>query len=393
MFLSMVNMNDDLLAALEEKWLNGTISQEEMQLYAQWYNQQQNETVQVPEGIAVSRQEHQEKMWSEIEQVLSGEDASFISGNTPVHRLQKRRRTIYTISAAAAVIAVLLVSYMVYFTGSKVTKAPAVLADVQPGRSGLVLTLHNGTLVMLDTVKDGVVSELNGVKVIKENGVIRYEGEGGASQYNTAATNVGRRYQVQLPDNSVVWLNAGSELHYPLSFHGNARRVDLKGEAYFEVTHVKNSTPFIVKVDDVEVQVLGTSFNINAYENEPAIATTLLQGRVAVRAGSNVSVLNPNQSAVKARGTQQIQVAVVNANDAVGWVHNKFVFENMKLDEIMRCIERWYGIPVVYENGVNKAMVFSGATPMNANLSEVLKVLSLSGVHCRLEDNRLIVKP
>lgn len=389
----MVNMNDDLLADLEEKWLNGTISQEEMQLYARWYNQQQNETVEVPEGIAVSKQEHHGKMWNEIERVLLQEDASFTNGNTPVRILSQRKRMIYTISAAAAVVALLLVSYLVYFAGNKGVKAPAVLADVQPGRSGLVLTLNNGTQVMLDTVKDGVVLEQNGVKVIKENGVIRYEGEGLVSQFNTATTNVGRRYQVQLPDNSVVWLNAGSELRYPLGFRGKERRVDLKGEAYFEVTHAKNSTPFIVKVDDVEVQVLGTSFNINAYENEPAIATTLLQGRVAVKSGSSVSVLNPNQSAVKARGTQQIQVAAVNANDAVGWIHNKFVFENMKLDEIMRCIERWYGIPVVYENGVNKAMVFSGATPMNGNLSEVLKVLSLSGVHCRLEDNRLIVKP
>ncbi|SIT30008.1 FecR family protein [Filimonas lacunae] len=383
-------MNEELLTSLEKKWLNGTITREEMDLYAAWYSDNQGADVLVPAAIAEDREQHRLQVLSAIEQEIAKEDPA-VRFTQPAKVRSVKRATIIYLSGAAAVIVACILSYVLFFPSKKVPQLANVVSDKKPGQAGLVLTMNDGRKLLLDTLQDGVVSVEQGIKVIKENGTLRYEGKGVGNIYNTATTNRGRRYRVQLPDGSEVWLNAGSEIRYPLNFEKGIRLVELKGEAYFDIVQ-QAKAPFMVKVDGVEVNVLGTRFTINAYADEPAIATTLIEGSVSVHAGGKQSLLKPNQAAIKPRSTEELKVVEVDADNATGWLKNKFVFDNMKLDEIMRSIERWYGITVVYADNVNRNIVFTGSTPMNQNLSEVIKVLSLSGIHCVLKENTLYVK-
>lgn len=379
-------MNEDLLAELEQKWLNGTITEDEMALYAEWYNDRQNEAFNVPEAIAVNQEEHRLKVLHSIEMELSKEDPVF-------HRNIAGSKARLFIRVAMRVAAILLVVVAGIFLFNKIrTDKQKNLADLPPGRSGLVLTIDNGQVIQLDTVKDGLVLEREGIKILKRDDMIWYEGKSNKIFYNTATTTAGRKYHIILPDGSSVWLNAGSEIKYPIAFTKDNRTVSMKGEAYFDIAS-SPLAPFIVDVKGMKVEVLGTKFSIKAYENDPEMATTLIDGKVRVKTANSQKILQPNETAVKPVNSEFLEFRDVQAGDAVGWMNNKFVFENMKLEDVMKAIERWYDIPVIIEDGVDKNMVFSGSTPMNQNLSEILKVLALSGINCTLTDGTLVVKP
>ena len=175
--------------------------------------------------------------------------------------------------------------------------------DIVPGHDGAILTLADGTTVDLDTVRNGVIARQNGAQVVLTKGAVAYNKDGPAKNeiaYNMISTPKGRQFQIVLPDGSKVWLNAASSIKYPTVFSGTERLVTIEGEAYFEVVPVKLRTgekmPFRVKIDDAtQVEVLGTSFNINSYDDESAIKTTLLEGSVKV---NQSAILKPGEQAV-----------------------------------------------------------------------------------------------
>jgi transmembrane sensor len=269
----------------------------------------------------------------------------------------------------------------------QVSSAPVI----QPGKVGAILTLADNSKIVLDSAGKGIIAVQNGSKIELRDGQLVYHANGSTNEvYNTMSTPKGRQFRIVLPDGTRAWLNAASSLRYPSAFAGKERKVEVTGEVYFEVA--KNpSMPFRVKVnEDMEVIVLGTHFNINSYSNEPSINTTLLEGSVRFINGNEQTVLRPGQQA-QANSRQKIKVITdVNLKRIMAWKDGVFDFNNASLQEVMRQLERWYDIEVVYEKGVPN-IEFVGAMGRDLSLSDVLKGLKLSEVNFRLEGRKLIV--
>ncbi len=267
--------------------------------------------------------------------------------------------------------------------------------DVPPGMDGAVLTLADGKRIILDSVQNGDLSIQGNTRIVKQGGRLAYLPSRHAGQgvmYNTMTIPRGRRYQLILPDGSHVWLNAASSIRYPAAFTGKERKVEMTGEAYFEVA--KNfAQPFRVKIGEAEVEVLGTHFDIMAYEEESAVKTTLLEGAVKVTRANASHLLKPGQQAQLNKNSNGITVIDdAPLDETVAWKNGMFYFNRASLKTVMGEIARWYDVKVVYEGEI-PSMEFGGKIARNSNLSETLKILELSKVHSRIEDKTIIVMP
>ncbi len=295
--------------------------------------------------------------------------------------------------AAAAVLLFVLAGSAYWFIGHPSTHQSAQVKqyknDVAPGHNGAVLTLSNGQKIILDNTGNGLVTSDEKVQVIKKDGEISYQGKAAELVYNTIATDKGRQWMVTLPDGSKVWLNAASSIRYPLSFTGNERMVEITGEAYFEVAH-NAKKPFVVKTTSQEITVLGTHFNINAYDDEASSKTTLLEGSVKITGGSASVIIKPGEQASRVNGGTSIKVLPADVEAVIAWKNGIFELSNADVASIMRQISRWYDIEVIYKGNPPRGTI-SGEVPRNLNLSEVLKVLALSGVQCEIEGRKLTV--
>lgn len=298
-------------------------------------------------------------------------------------------------AAAGIVVALGLGMYYYLNSAQKPLNRPQAADQstrVRPGGDRATLTLADGSVVSLDSLRNGQIASEGAGKVSKaENGLIVYEaGQGNAAiSYNTIATPRGGQYRLELSDGTRVWLNAASSLRYPVQFGAAGREVELTGEAYFEVA--KNAArPFRVKANGSEVVVLGTHFNVNAYADEPATRTTLLEGSVKVLAGGRSDLLVPGQQADIKSGS----IAVTNADTdkAIAWKEGYFQFGGSSLQEVMRQLMRWYDIDVRYEGAINPRR-FGGEISRDANLDDVLKILEISGVHFKLTHREILVMP
>ena len=313
-----------------------------------------------------------------------------------------RRMSAYRKWSWAAAAAVLLTTGALYlFNNPKEVSKPAnpqqpvAQQEVLPGKNGALLTLADGTQVVLDSLRDGVIATQQGSNAVLKNGALSYAGNdaSGESRYNTLSTPRGRQFKLQLPDGSKVWLNAASSIRYPTAFAGNERKVEVTGEAYFEVA--SNATmPFRVNVSNrANIEVLGTSFNVNSYENENNISTTLIEGAVKVSVdGSNRSaILKPGQQASIQDGSNNLAVLNdVDTDKIIAWKNGYFNFGKATLPEVMRQLERWYDIETVYEKGIPDIR-FVGKMTRNITLNELFQILDSTGVSFRIEGKKLIV--
>jgi ferric-dicitrate binding protein FerR (iron transport regulator) len=272
--------------------------------------------------------------------------------------------------------------------------------------------LADGSQVVLDSLGNGMIAKQNGVKVLLQNGGVAYDPTGAAAgevTYNTLTTPKGRQFRVVLPDGTRAWLNAASSIRYPTVFAGKERKIYVTGEAYFEVA--KNTKlPFKVNINGrAEIEVLGTHFNVNAYENEASINTTLLEGRIRVRAGqSDLQKTQPGMEAVLKPG-QQAQIMNVpvgrkiqpgsggieviddaDPENVVSWKNGLFDFEGLHLAEVMRQLERWYDIKVQY-GGLSSDRIFRGQMHRDVPLSEALEMLKMMGVKYEWKDGTLTI--
>lgn len=314
---------------------------------------------------------------------------------TVVRRLNTRK-----IWWAAASVALLLgmggaAWYWSHKPQPTVTQAVVVVRDAKPGTQGAVLTLSNGKRVILDSLKNGLVAQQGGANAILANGRLSYEENRNSEDavgYNTMSTPRGREYQLTLPDGTQVWLNAASSIKYPVEFKGNERRVEVTGEAYFEVAQEK-AKPFYVNFGKGEVKALGTHFNINAYDDEPAVKTTLLEGKIIVTSGGQQAVVDPGAQASLINATGKMTTTnVVDLEQVMAWKNGTFQFDRTGLQAAMRQLSRWYDVDVVYEGRVPD-IKFWGEMKRDLNLSEVLAILTKMGVHFTLENKKLIVTP
>ncbi len=306
-------------------------------------------------------------------------------------------------AAAAAILLVVLGT--LYFTGRQAgsrdkvavagKKGSRIALDIPPGTDGSVITLADGRRIVLDSVQNGELSVQGSTSILKQGGRLAYLQHGHAGQeilYNTMTIPRGRQYQLILPDGSHVWLNAASSIRYPAAFTGKERKVEMTGEAYFEVA--KNAAkPFRVKIGEAEVEVLGTHFNIMAYEEEGTVKTTLLEGAVKVTRAHASGMLRPGQEAQLNKNGEGITVIDdAPLSEAVAWKNGMFFFNQASLQTVMRQIARWYDVEIVYEGDI-PPMEFGGKISRKSNVSEVLKILQLSKVHFRIEGKKIIVMP
>jgi len=304
--------------------------------------------------------------------------------------------------AASVVIAVSIVSYIAV---SKKDRQPeeVVAANqpaaqiIEPGKYNAILKLADGRTIVLDSAGPGLLAQQGGAQIVNENGSLKYDLPGqsaGQMVYNNLTTAAGQSYSVVLSDGSKVWLNASSSIEFPTAFPGNTREVKLTGEAYFEIA--KNSEkPFYVHVNGIKVQVLGTHFNINAYDDEESIKTSLLEGSVKVVGGNVSGILEPGQQAAITKsektGAYQMETKIVDMDEVVAWKNGLFHFNEAGIMTIMRQIGRWYNVEIVYKGKV-PVRRFVGKISRDAQLSEVLKILELSDVKFTVEGKKIIVQ-
>ncbi len=327
----------------------------------------------------------------------------------------KRVSIVWRWVAAAAVIIILAGSGIWYWLTSE-TK-PAVVSipqqnEVMPGSDKAVLTLADGKTIALDSATHRLLSQQGQTTINQQGGQLIYDASetsnapAGELIYNTLTTPRGGQYQLTLPEGTQVWLNSASSIRFPATFNDSARVVYVTGEVYFEVKprykKKKNQRiPFIVQVQSAnglkqEVEVLGTHFNINAYEDEPYVATTLLEGKVSInRPGiASPAFLLPGQQAQL--NPQANQVRVINNADikqAMAWKNGLFRFDGVELKTVMRQLARWYDVEVIFDRNAPVSEPFNGAMQRSLQLSQVIKGMSAMGIHVKKEGKQLIVMP
>jgi transmembrane sensor len=318
---------------------------------------------------------------------------------------EKNSKTGYPfwIRIAASVLVLLVGAYFIFDKKqnanrkddlNKVAMLPEKPATILPGRNRAMLTTADGNSIILDSIQNGMLTKLGHTNVKKQDGLLIYKASAvfnGDTQvsYNTLSTPRGGQYQIILSDGSKVWLNAASSIRFPTVFSGKLREVTLTGEAYFEVAKNKEK-PFQVKVGDMKIAVLGTHFNVNAYEDEAEIKTSLLEGSVRINNGNGSGVLQPGQQAVVNNKSDQIKTGNVDLKEVMAWKNGLFRFEGADITTIMREIGRWYDVEIVYTGKVPNHH-FVGKINRNVELSEVLRILELSNVKFSVAGNKIIV--
>lgn len=317
----------------------------------------------------------------------------------PAHRISWHKQTWLRYAAVFIILAGAAAFYL--FTGnndpapSQEVAGRSKKADAAPGKNGAILTLSDGTRVVLDSITQGVVASQSGARVIMQNGKLIYDPAGtGDPSINTMTTPNGRMFNLVLPDGSQVWLNAASSIRYPTFFAGKERLVEITGEVYFEVERNKKM-PFRVRINNkVDVVVLGTSFNVNAYDDRNKISTTLIEGSVSIKTTGRdrTTVLKPGQQA-RVDGTGAIELdGGVNLDQVTAWKNDLFHFIDADLQTVMQELGRWYDMEVVYQGDITSQR-FEGKIQRKLNLSDVLESLSRNKIGFRIDGKKIIVYP
>ncbi len=391
----------DDLSTLIKKYQSGIATAEEKRILNEWYHSFNDDVANVQAGDSLTESELANRIQLRLLQTIHQRE----KGKVKSIRLRWQY-------VAAAVIIFIIFSAGIYFvlsskdTTQQVVKTtmPAVQPlnnDVAPGGNKALLTLADGSTIVLDTAANGTIGVQGNIQVEKlSNGMIAYSiggkqvTENDEAFYNTISTPRGGQYKVLLSDGTQVWLNAASSIRYPVVFTGASRNVEVTGETYFEVAK-NESKPFRVKTATSEIEVLGTHFNVNAYDDEPSVKTTLLEGAVKVSlASANADkkqiFLKPGQqSAVSKTG----QINLLNNADTetvMAWKNGRFQFRSSDIQSMLRQISRWYDVDIEYKGKVN--LHFTGQLTRNEYVSSVLEKLALTEeVHFKIEGKKIIV--
>ncbi|MDR6568919.1 DUF4974 domain-containing protein [Chitinophaga ginsengisegetis] len=280
-------------------------------------------------------------------------------------------------------------------SGRPLTIAPIAQHDVQPGAPKARLVMGDGTEVILDSLNGNGLQEKDGTRIGKDKGKLVYDvtaTSGNQVTFNTLATPRGGEYQLVLPDGTKVWLNAASSLRFPTRFMGNNRTVFLTGEAYFEVAQ-NAAQPFHVQLNNgLKVAVLGTTFNVMAYDDENTVNTTLVSGKVSVaQPNGNSVILAPSQQAVLAKSSRQILVSEADIDKTIAWKMGMFEFDDDDLATVMRQLARWYDVNVKFSGPVPDKH-YTGSIRKQSTLSQALRILKTAGIQFNIEGKQIIVE-
>lgn len=316
--------------------------------------------------------------------------------------MQAARSNWWHYIAAASVLLMIAVVGYIWF---KPTSQPVVtnekaqpVPNIPPGKDGAVLTLSDGSQIVLDSAANGKLAEQGTATITHQDGQISYRAGSqpkGKVLYNTTSTPRGRQYKLQLSDGTSIWLNAASAVTYPTGFEDDKREITISGEVYLEVKHDKGK-PFIVHIanSDTYIEVMGTQFVVNAYVDEPYVRTTLLNGEIQMTArvqGKSTSYrLQPgNQTKLSHENLELIKVA--NTEEATAFMNGFFYFDKADIKMVMRQLEKWYDLQVSFTQPVS-TRTFEGEIQRNLPLPVVLKILERNGVQFSVAGNRVVVK-
>ena len=332
-----------------------------------------------------------DRKWAEFKQQIAAEDTVQEKNHQPISLWLR-------ISAAAAAIFIIAGIGLVFQKTSQQPQQSAnvFLNDIPAGKQSATLTLDNGQKIVLSGAGNGQVTKESGIVISKSaDGQLQYrvgaQDVQASSKIHTLSTGNGETYRLQLPDHTEIWLNSASSIKFPASFDGlKDRKVELKGEAYFEIAKDKEH-PFIVKTAQQEVQVLGTHFNINSDPDQQNTRTTLLEGSLRITNNAKKEqLIKPGEQSFVNEGTE-ILVSPADLKSTMAWKNGYFRFNGARIDEVMLKISRWYDLEVSYQGPITKER-FSGNISRNKNISEVLNMLSYSkAVKFKVEGRRLTV--
>lgn len=355
-------MNRETIYSLIQKHQQGIATDAEKQALANWYSSVSSQDSEFPEEEDDVHEEILMRLLDEID-------------------FQKKRSVNYKGWAVAASLLIMLTAGTILFFNKYKTAQNQTIAQehpIRPGGNKAILVLANGSKVLLTDVATGKIAQQSGSQITKTaDGKLVYSANPNAvkntlPQYNTMQIPKGGQYQLLLSDGTRVWLNAESSIKYPVSFDSfNERRVELTGEAYFEVAHNK-ALPFRVVSNKQVIEVLGTHFNVNAYPDEQNTTTTLLEGAVKIIAGDKNATLKPGQEADL---TTTFKISTVDPREAIDWKNGNFRFNEEPLESVMRQIARWYDVKIVYEDESVKKETIVAVTTRFANLSALLKIM------------------
>jgi len=406
--------DQDRLYYLLDRYIDETASADELDELKFLLNDRSHETIARDRLVDLLRQteplpEHSESRWQAILQEIMAETIdgplSLVTADTAAERLvaagrKPLSRRWWSVAAALLIAATALWLLQRPDAKEKPQSGTATIRhDHVPGGNVALLTLSDGSTITLDSAHDGVLAQQGNSSITKlKSGQLAYktlDTKSAAAVFNTLTTPRGGQYRLILPDGSEVWLNAASSITYPTLFSGKERTVKITGEAYFEI--VQNAAmPFKVIINapigEQEVEVLGTNFNVKAYNDESAIITTLLEGSVRLSTKGVATLLRPGQ-----QGTQQADGNIrmnphADTEAAIAWKNGLFHFEHTDIQEVMRQLARWYNVDVVFEGRIPDEK-FDGEITRNNNLTEVLRILQLSNVHFRVDNNKVTVTP
>ena len=384
------------LFALLKKYKEGQTSEEEkafIELYYDYFKTGKDGYEQLSEE---EKQDMEAALWGKVgKRIEEIQQAAQTALTEPAVRMPAKRKLLFrTLSAAAALIVLLGAVYLFSRSGKKPEQSPSLTRSLAPGGNKAVLTLGDGTKITLDSTANGLVSQQGSVRVVKTaTDELSYQTTAGSANtvsYNTMETPRGGQYRLSLPDGTKVWLNSASSIRYPNIFTGDHRSVDITGEAYFEVAN-DSKRPFQVMTGNMQVQVLGTAFNLMAYPDEEEVLTTLVTGAVVVKKDQTTQVLKPGQQAILANGSSSFRTTTPDMGSVLAWKDGYFKFDNGGIATIMRQLARWYDVEIVYE-GTPPAEQFYGFLPRQENAAEILNALELTNnVHFRVEGKRIVV--
>jgi ferric-dicitrate binding protein FerR (iron transport regulator) len=396
-----MSTNNSRLQYLVSKYLDDTCTPDELAEFWQLIGDLKDET---PMQAALQNLWQQSKAgndtpamgWAQVLQTIYDKASPALVEQAEIIPLHKRP----VIRWAAAAVIVLSLGTAAYWlfnnkpagsTGVVATTTP--IQDVQaPQNNRATITLANGKTVYLDSAANGSLATQSNVQLIKlADGQIAYKGAASELVYNTLTNPRGSKViDMTLSDGSRIWLNAGSSITYPVTFVGKERNVEISGEVYLEVAH-NAARPFRVRHGATEVQVLGTHFNINAYDDEPAVKVTLLEGSVKVGNNKGLVTIKPGEQATIASNQLPNTSGNINLEQVMAWKNGLFSFTGADLTTVMRQLARWYNIQVKYEGQI-PARKFSGEITHDLTLSQLMNGLQSLGIQFSIEGRTMIVQ-
>ena len=390
-------MNQEEFSDLIKKYLAGEANAAEEKTLFSHYDALQKQELEWDAAQMGEEEEVKDKLYSNI-----------------LHDIKQREKQKAVLpvrwAVAVSIMLVMLSSGLLFYlvhqndqVVSENTSRAVIKNDIPPGGNKAILTLANGSKIILDDAATGELVRQSGISITKAaEGRLTCKVIGQTTKddlpaetvYNTIETPKGGQYRIDLPDGTKVWLNAGSSLRYPNRFAGQERKVALTGEAYFEVAKNKEM-PFRVVSGKQVVEVLGTHFNINAYTDEASVKTTLLEGSVNVwlQEARQSELLNPGQQAVVRYNGSAIVVQPVKVEEAVAWKNGYFMFVDADLESIMRQLARWYDVEVAYEGNLG-SLKFGGMVSRSKSIAQTLRILELTGnVRFKVTGRRVTLMP